>query len=135
MGFDNILTSLGIEGMKVFVHLDQQSYTVGEAITGYIKLKAGMSDQKVTHIELKLLEKYSNSDETSEFSYLNNELDTFIIDETFTLGTKEHKKIGFELKPETFNLKSDTSKVYLKIHVFIDLGIDEEVEAEVPYQR
>ncbi|UXR79186.1 MULTISPECIES: sporulation protein [unclassified Staphylococcus] len=135
MGFDNILTSLGIEGMKVLIHLDQQSYSVDEKITGYIKLKAGMSDQNVTHIELKLLEKYENDDETSEFTYLTNELDRFVIDESFTIDVKEQKKIPFTLTPESLNFRSNTSKVFLNTHVYIDLGIDEEVEAEVPYQR
>ena len=135
MGFDNILTSLGIEGMKVFVHLDQKTYTVDDTITGYVKLKAGLSDQKVTHIELKLLEKYENTDETSEFTYLTNELDRFVIDETFTIDEKEQKKIMFSLNPEKLDFKSATSKVYLNTHVYIDMGIDEEVEAEVAYQR
>ncbi|KIX89757.1 hypothetical protein TP70_11395 [Staphylococcus microti] len=135
MGFDNILTSLGIEGMKVFVHLDQKTYTVDDTITGYVKLKAGLSDQKVTHIELKLLEKYENTDETSEFTYLTNELDRFVIDETFTIDEKEQKKIMFRLNPEKLDFKSPTSKIYLNTHVYIDMGIDEEVEAEVAYQR
>ncbi|MDO5374839.1 sporulation protein [Staphylococcus rostri] len=135
MGFDNILTSLGIDGMKVVVHLDQQSYKVDDTITGYVKLKAGLSDQKVTHIELKLLEKYKNTDETSEFTHLTNELDTFVIDETFTLDVKEQKKIMFDFKPEALSFKNDTSRIYLNTHVFIDLGIDEEVEAEIPYVR
>lgn len=100
MGFDNILTSLGIEGMKVIIHLDQESYTVDDTITGYIKLKAGMSDQKVTHIELKLLEKYENDDETSEFTFLTNELDRFVMDEKFLIDEKEQKVIEFTLEPK-----------------------------------
>ncbi|UXR68803.1 MULTISPECIES: sporulation protein [unclassified Staphylococcus] len=135
MGFDNILTSLGIEGMKVIIHLDQESYTVDDTITGYIKLKAGMSDQKVTHIELKLLEKYENDDETSEFTFLTNELDRFVMDEKFLIDEKEQKVIEFTLEPKSLNFKSETSKIFLNTHVYIDLGIDEEVEAEVPYQR
>ncbi|QLK86214.1 sporulation protein [Staphylococcus sp. 17KM0847] len=133
MGFDNVLTSLGINGMKVLIHLDQQKYTVDDAITGYIKLKAGQSDQKVTHIELKLLEKYENNDETSEFTRLTREIDHFVIDDTFTIDVGEQKKILFKFKPKQWDFKSEASQIILNTHVYIDLGIDEEVEAVIPY--
>lgn len=135
MGFDNIITSLGINGMKVFIHLNQQQYQVTDEISGSLILKAGQSSQKVTHIALSIIEKYENDDETSEFTHLENELDQFIIDDTFTLEVEENKTIDFRFKPEELKFKSKKSHVYLKTHVYIGLGLDEEVEAVIPYVR
>ncbi|WMZ47446.1 sporulation protein [Staphylococcus pseudintermedius] len=72
MGFDNVLTSLGINGMKVFIRLEQQTFDVSDAIAGTIHLKAGQSDQKVNHIVLTMIEKYENDDETSDFTTISN---------------------------------------------------------------
>ncbi|MBI5975431.1 sporulation protein [Staphylococcus canis] len=135
MGFENIITSLGINGMKVFIRLDQKSYHVTDEITGSVILKAGQSSQEVTHIALRVIEKYENDDETSEFSHLENDLDQFLIEDTFTIEVDEEKTIPFKFKPENLNFKSKESHVYLNTHVYIDLGIDEETEAVIPYHR
>ncbi|ARJ51811.1 sporulation protein [Staphylococcus lutrae] len=135
MGFDNILTSLGINGMKVFIRLNQQQFDVSDAISGCIVFKAGQSDQKVRHIALTMLEKYPNDDETSDFSYLSHELKRFEIDEMFTIDVGEEKEIPFHFHPETLDFKSEKSHVYLHTHVYIDYGMDEETEAVIPYRR
>lgn len=135
MGFENIITSLGINGMKVFIRLDKKSYHIADEITGSIILKAGQSSQKVTHIELKIIEKYENDDETSEFTRLENELERFVINDKFSINMDETKKIDFNFKPEQLNFKCNDSNVYLHTHVYIDLDIDEETEAIIPYTR
>ena len=43
MGFDNVLTSLGINGMKVFIRLNQREYDLSDTISGCVHLKAGQS--------------------------------------------------------------------------------------------
>lgn len=133
MGFENILTSLGINGMHVYIRLDQNEYRVSDAISGCIHFKAGDSAQTVTHTEVKLIEKYENNDETSEFSQLENELTAFTLEDSFTVEKGHPYKATFNFKPENLNFQSKDSKVYLKAHVYIDLGIDEEVEEIIPY--
>ncbi|MCO4328382.1 sporulation protein [Staphylococcus hyicus] len=133
MGFENILTSLGINGMHVYIRLDQNEYQLSDVISGCIHFKAGDSAQTVTHTEVKLIEKYENNDETSEFSQLENELDTFTLENSFTVEKGKPQKVTFNFKPENLNFQSEESKVYLKAHVYIDLGVDEEVEEIIPY--
>ncbi|WP_281190677.1 sporulation protein [Staphylococcus schleiferi] len=135
MGFDNVLTSLGINGMKVFIRLNQREYDLSDTISGCVHLKAGQSDQKVTHIVLTMIEKYPNDDETSDFSYLTHELDRFVIDEAFTIDVGEDKKIDFSFKSESLTFKSLKSHIYLHTHVYIGHGLDEEMEAVIPYRR
>ncbi|MFT2203546.1 sporulation protein [Staphylococcus chromogenes] len=135
MGFENILTSLGINGMHVYIRLDQKTYEVSDAITGCIYFKAGDSAQTVTHTEVKLIEKYENKDETSEFSQLENELDCFVLEERFTVDKANPQQVTFEFKPEDLNFQCKESRVYLQAHVYIDLGIDEEVEELIPYNK
>lgn len=133
MGFENILASLGINGMQVYIRLDQKAYHLSDTITGVIHFKAGDSAQTVTHTAVKLIERYENKDETSEFTQLENELDSFMLDERFTVEKGDTQKVKFDFKPENLNFQCKDSKVYLKAHVYIDLGIDEEVEAHIPY--
>ncbi|MDK4019612.1 sporulation protein [Staphylococcus pseudintermedius] len=135
MGFDNVLTSLGINGMKVFIRLEQQTFDVSDAIAGTIHLKAGQSDQKVNHIVLTMIEKYENDDETSDFTTISHELNRFEIDEAFIIDVGEEKEIPFHFHPDALNFKSDKSHVYLNTHVYIDYGVDEETEAVIPYHR
>ena len=133
MGFENILASLGINGMHVYIRLDQKTYKVSDAITGCIYFKAGDSAQTVTHTEVKLIEKYENKDETSEFAQLENELDRFVLDDSFTVDKESPQKVAFEFKPEKLHFQCKESRIYLQAHVYINLGMDEEVEEMIPY--
>ena len=99
MGFDNVLTSLGINGMKVFIRLNQREYDLSDTISGCVHLKAGQ------------------------------------IDEAFTIDVGEDKKIDFSFKPESLTFKSLKSHIYLHTHVYIGHGLDEEMEAVIPYRR
>ena len=73
-----------------------------------------------------------NYDKTSQFSVIDNELDTYIYAGDFTVGAKEVEKVHFQFKLENHDIDVKNNKIYMKTHVFIDHSVDAYDEDEVP---
>ena len=59
----------------------------------------------IDKIELTLIEKIENSDTTSDFQILENEVERFEIKELIKIGEKENYKQSFTFKVNTNDLK------------------------------
>ncbi|WP_369964600.1 sporulation protein [Mammaliicoccus lentus] len=94
-------------------------------------LKGGNADQKVNKIEIILIERIQNDDKTSQFSEIENELDTYIYAGEFTVAAKEVETVPFQFKLENHDIDVENNKIYLKTHVFIDHSVDAYDEDEV----
>ncbi|MDQ7129553.1 sporulation protein [Mammaliicoccus sciuri] len=129
--FNNLLTSIGIGSIKADTHIENNINYENDLIKGVVILEGGNTDQKVNKIEITLIERIQNGDKTSQFSEVDNELDTYIYAGEFTVRAKEVEKIHFQFKLENHDINVENNKFYIKTHVHIDYGVDAYDEDEV----
>jgi sporulation-control protein len=130
--FNNLLTTFGIDGLTVDTRIENTTNYENDLIKGIVVLKGGTSDQKVNKIEITLIERIQNDDKTSQFSVIDNELDTYIYAGEFTVEAKEVEKVDFQFKLVNHDIDVKNNKIYMKTHVFIDHSVDAYDEDEVP---
>lgn len=58
-----------------------------------------------------------------------------MLEERFIVDKANPQHVTFEFKPEDLNFQCKESRVYLQAYVYIDLGMDEEVEELIPYNK
>ncbi|EKU47086.1 sporulation protein [Staphylococcus massiliensis] len=133
--FEEILTSLGIKGMTVETKLDKTSFAKDEEIHGTIILKAGESKQTITHMSLKLMEEFENTDETSDINTIEHELDEFVMEDDIIIDAHEVRDVPFKFKPKQLEFKSDISDISIKTHVYIENSIDTEGQETIKIER
>ncbi len=130
--FNNLLTSIGIGSIKAYTSIENKVNYENDLIKGVVILEGGNTDQIVNKIEITLIERIQNDDKTSQFSVIDNELDTYIYAGDFTVGAKEVEKVHFHFKLENHDIDVKNNKIYMKTHVFIDHSVDAYDEDEVP---
>ncbi|MFI3547047.1 sporulation protein [Mammaliicoccus sciuri] len=129
--FDNLLTSIGIGSIKVDTHIENNMNYENDLIKGVVILEGGNTDQKVNRIEITLIERIQNDDKTSQFSEVDNELDTYIYAGEFTVRAKKVEKVHFQFKLKNHEIDVKNNKIYMKTHVFVDNSVDAYDEDEV----
>ena len=129
--FNNLLTTFGIGGLTVDTRIENTTNYENDLIKGVVVLKGGTSDQKVNKIEITLIERIHNDDKTSQFSVIDNELDTYIYAGEFTVGAMEVEKVHFQFKLENHDIDVKNNTIYMKTHVFIGHSVDVYDEDEV----
>lgn len=129
--FDNLLTSIGIGSIKADTHIENNINYETDLIKGVVILAGGNTNQKVNKIEITLIERIQNDDKTSQFSEVDNELDTYIYTGEFTVRAKEVEKVHFQFKLGNHDIDVKNNKIYIKTHVFIDHSVDAYDEDEV----
>lgn len=130
--FNNLLTSIGIGSIKADTSIENKVNYENDLIKGVVILEGGNTDQIVNKIEITLIERIQNDDKRSQFSVIDNELDTYIYAGDFTVGAKEVEKVHFQFKLENHDIDVKNNKIYMKTHVFIDYSVDAYDEDEVP---
>lgn len=129
--FNNLLTSIGIGSIKADTHIENNINYENDLIKGVVILEGGNTDQKVNKIEITLIERIQNDDKTSQFSEVDNELDTYIYAGEFMIRAKEVEKVHFQFKLENHDIDVKNNKIYMKTHVFVDHSVDAYDEDEV----
>ncbi|WP_323705655.1 sporulation protein [Mammaliicoccus sciuri] len=129
--FNNLLTSIGIGSIKADTRIENKFNFENDLIKGVVILRGGNADQNVNKIEITLIERIQNDDKTSQFSEIDNELDTYIYAGGFTVAAKEVEKVHFQFKLKNHKIDVNNNKIYLKTHVFVDHSIDAYDEDEV----
>ncbi|MFI3545576.1 sporulation protein [Mammaliicoccus sciuri] len=131
MIFNNLLTSIGIGSLKVETHIENELNYENDIINGVIKLNGGKTDQIVNKIEITLIERIQNNDKASQFSEVENELNTYIYAGEFTVEANKVEKVNFHFKLEHHDMDVKNNKFFLKTHVFLKHSIDAYDEGEV----
>lgn len=129
--FNNLLTSIGIGSIKADTHIENNINYENDLIKGVVILEGGNTDQKVNKIEITLIERIQNDDKTSQFSEVDNELDTYIYAGEFMVRANEVETVPFQFKLENHEIDVENNKIYLKTHVFIDHSVDAYDEDEI----
>ncbi|MBL0847009.1 sporulation protein [Mammaliicoccus fleurettii] len=129
--FNNLLTSIGIGSIKADTHIENNINYENDLIKGVVILEGGNTDQKVNKIEIILIERIQNDDKTSQFSEVDNELDTYIYAGEFMVRANEVETVPFQFKLENHEIDVENNKIYLKTHVFIDHSVDAYDEDEI----
>lgn len=129
--FNNLLTSIGIGSIKADTHIENKVNYENDLIKGVVILEGGNTDQKVNKIEITLIERIQNDDKTSQFSEVDNELDTYIYAGEFMVRANEVEKVHFQFKLENHDIDVKNNKIYMKTHVFVDHSVDAYDEDEV----
>lgn len=129
--FNNLLTSIGIGSIKADTCIENKVNYENDLIKGVVILEGGNTDQKVNKIEITLIERIQNDDKTSQFSVIDNELDTYIYAGEFMVRANEVETVPFQFKLENHEIDVENNKIYLKTHVFIDHSVDAYDEDEI----
>ncbi len=75
--FKHLLSSIGIDGMTVDTLVNRTQYDRNEPIEGVIHLKR--DDHRVNRIELTLIERIANDDDSSDFATYDHILEKVIL--------------------------------------------------------
>ncbi|OOV78924.1 sporulation protein [Mammaliicoccus fleurettii] len=129
--FNNLLTSIGVGSITADTLIENNVNYENDFIKGIVMLKGGNADQKINKIEITLMERIQNDDKTSQFSEVENELDTYIYAGEFKVEAKEVETVPFQFKLENHEIDVENNKIYLKTHVFIDHSVDAYDEDEI----
>ncbi|GGI41944.1 sporulation protein [Mammaliicoccus stepanovicii] len=122
--FDNLLTSFGIGSIVVDTKIENNINFENDLIRGVIILKGGKKDQHINKIELTLVEKIENTDKTSQFEVVENELETYTYSQDFIVKEAKEERISFQFALESLEFDSNKNDLYLKTHVFIENSVD-----------
>lgn len=122
--FDNLLTSFGIGSIVVDTKIENSINFENDLINGVIILQGGKKDQHINRIELTLVEKIKNTDKTSQFEVVENELETYTYSQDFIVKEGKEERISFQFALESLEFDSNKNDLYLKTHVFIENSVD-----------
>lgn len=129
--FEKLLTSIGIESLKIDTVLKTQQVHSNGILDGSVVIESGASEQTINQIELTLIERYDNPDERSQFPILDNELQTFTlhVDRSICKNTKEIEHFHFNI--DELEFKTNPNKLILKTHAYLSHSVDAYDEDEI----
>ncbi|MCI2948381.1 sporulation protein [Staphylococcus caledonicus] len=133
--FENLLASIGINSMKIETLVKNKSIHSNDTLEGIVKIESGISAQTINKISLTLVERYENPDKNSQFSVLENELQTFILHTNVEL--EEHHTITekFKFNIYEYEFKSEPKHLILKTHAYIGHSVDAYDEDQINFKQ
>lgn len=129
--FEKLLSSFGVSNLKVDTKVKGDKLYISDELIGTVYIKGGATEEVIDKIELTLIERIENTDPTSDFQTLENEIDRFEIKELIKVGEKENYQQSFTFKVNTIDLKNRPKKLILKTHVYLASSIDNYDEDEI----
>lgn len=132
MSFVNkLLASVGIGSAKVDTYLHQDQVSVGDTLSGTVKIIGGQTTQNIDRIYLHLMSRYIRKYDDRE-SLHNVELSKIQLVEPFVINPEETREFPFDLEipldtPMTFG----KTRVWLLTGLDIDMALDPQDEDDV----
>ena len=123
------LSKVGIGAAKVDAVLDNSSVAPGEPLTGVINITGGKVEQEINKLDLDVYCNYfvelENDEGETEISERTCCINSWDINEAFTIGAGEEKQLTFELilSPEA-PISVGRSATWLKTNLDIDFALD-----------
>ena len=132
--FENLLTSIGINSVKVETLVKNKSIHSNDTLEGIVRIEGGNSSQTINKVSLTLVERYENPDKKSQFPVLENELQTFTLHTNVEL--KEHHTITEEFKFNIYEyeFKSEPKHLILKTHAYVGYSVDAYDEDKIVFK-
>lgn len=122
--FENLLTSIGINSLKVDTLVKSEYISPNDSLSGIITLYGGNATQLVNKIELSLVERYDNPDERSQIPVLENELETLILHKNININKEEQRSEEFKFNLPEVSFKRNPDYLILKTRVYIANSVD-----------
>ncbi|MFC6117728.1 sporulation protein [Macrococcoides bohemicum] len=124
--FKELLTSIGIGDAKVDTLVKKITFHPEEQIAGIVKLE-NLAEQDIDRIELILIERKENTDETSDFHTIDLPVSKVILQHD---GTEEVPFI-FDTHDE---IEDYNHEFYIMTHVFVDNAVDYYDEDQIYFE-
>lgn len=125
--FKEILTSIGFGNAKVDTIVKKKVFSPEEQIAGIVALE-NLSTSDIDRIELTLIERKDNTDETSDFHTLDIEISKVII-QNDDIG-----EIPFIFESHD-DIEDYTHQFFIMTHVFVNHSVDYYDEDEIYFER
>ncbi len=125
--FSKILASIGIGSASVDTVLTTERIMPGHPLKGEIRALGGSVEQEINRIELTLMTRIKYETEEEAIAHQNIRLQSFHIEDAFTLQPGESRVIPFavQLGAETpITTLGGESRVWLNTGLDIDMAID-----------
>lgn len=123
------LSKVGIGAAKVDAVLDSSSIAPGEPLTGVINITGGKVEQQINKLDLDVYCNYfvelENDEGDTEITEETCCINSWDIEEAFTIGAGEEKQLTFELilSPQA-PISVGKSTTWLKTNLDIDYALD-----------
>ncbi|GGB06261.1 hypothetical protein ERX37_02980 [Macrococcus hajekii] len=124
--FKNLLSSIGFDDVAVDTRINQQTYHPDDTIEGLIELKGNVNH--IEYIEVQLIERTENQDDTSDFSTFDTVLNKV------HLTPETGQDIHFQLD-EKRDIQSIDNQFFIMTHVSISNSIDAYDEDEIFFSQ
>nr|WP_165983262.1 sporulation protein [Macrococcus goetzii] len=124
--FKELLTSIGFGDSKVDTLVKKTTFHPEEQIAGVVKLE-NLTEQDIDRIELTLIERKENTDETSDFHTIDLPVSKVILQHD---GTEEVPFI-FDTHEE---IEDYNHEFYIMTHVFVDNAVDYYDEDQIYFE-
>ena len=125
MLWKKLISSIGIDDVKVDTLITKKEFKRGEWIEGKIKVTGGVSDKKIQNIIVTLIERYEEDKEDSDFSYHEKELSEHILSNLESIHSGEETFFPFRMKvPEYQELTHPQAEMVLRTKLMVENCLD-----------